>query len=1000
MTRQFRSRRLSFSLALAAALGVAPAAGQQPTSDAYRAWQQHGECWILTDAEGADLPTAASVVDFPLLLRLQRGMFEFAQAQPHGEDLRVTDDTGQPLHFEIEQWDAAAGAAAIWVRVPRIQGGARQRLRLHWGNPAAKSGSDGSRVFGPFNGYVTALHLDPSLRDAVGSVTLQDEGTSSIVGMIGEARHLNGRSGLFGGDKLEGFPVGAGDSTSEVWFRPERANATVFAWGQEQRPGKVMFNLLSPPHMAIQCYFADVDSKQPVAMGEWIHVVHTYRRNDSRIYIDGELAGASTPLLDLPKLVRLHIGGWHGHGFRGDVDEVRVSNVVRSPEWIELQFANQRALQTLVGPIVAGGSAFAASVPALRVDEGGRATVTAQAGGAQKLTWWLQRDGKQTVFAVDRLEVAFAPGRVTGEQSMALQLRAVFADAVRTLDVPITVAEAVPDPDFALPAPATWDGRKELRLTPAVAKAAALTSARADELRAVWRLDGLATVHHVDGTTLVLERSQRSGPLTVQLSLDNGGAVVTRAVTIAVTEPARDPYVEPPATDDLPVDHRFYARRPGGEGTLVCRGELTEAADQVFVRVLADGKPYRDVRGTPGTRGTQRCYDLTVPLEARLVRYTAEIGIVQGGAEKILRTAKDLVCGDVFVIDGQSNALATDFGEPAPTYTSEWIRTFGSTAGDADAARTPVWGNAVCRAERGMLEIGVWALELGRRWVAAHQVPVCIVNGAVGGTRIDQHQRNEQDPTDVDTIYGRLLWRLREAKLTHGVRAILWHQGENDQGADGPTGRYGWETYRDNFVAMAAGWRRDYPNVEHTYVFQIWPKACAMGVDGSDNMLRQVQRTLPRWFARMSSMSTLGIRPEGGCHYPLAGWAEFARLIQPLLERDLLGLTPGASITPPDLLRAHFADAERRRIVLAFDQPVVWSESLRSEFTLDGARDQVVKGEAVGDTLVLELKAATTAAAITYLDSAHWQPENLLRGANGIAALTFCAVPIEPAPGK
>ena len=42
----------------------------------------------------------------------------------------------------------------------------------------------------------------------------------------------------------------------------------------------------------------------------------------------------------------------------------------------------------------------------------------------------------------------------------------------------------------------------------------------------------------------------------------------------------------------------------------------------------------------------------------------------------------------------------------------------------------------------------------------------------------------------MTSIYGRLLWRVREAKLTHGIHGILWHQGENDQGADGPTGGF------------------------------------------------------------------------------------------------------------------------------------------------------------------------------------------------------------------
>jgi len=99
-----------------------------------------------------------------------------------------------------------------------------------------------------------------------------------------------------------------------------------------------------------------------------------------------------------------------------------------------------------------------------------------------------------------------------------------------------------------------------------------------------------------------------------------------------------------------------------------------------------------------------------------------------------------------------------------------------------------LWGNAVCRDRRGgKLQIGYWGLELARRLVEDQKVPMFIINGAVGGTRIDMHQRNPANPEDVTTIYGRLLWRIRQVKLTHGIRGILWHQGENDQGADGPT---------------------------------------------------------------------------------------------------------------------------------------------------------------------------------------------------------------------
>jgi hypothetical protein len=160
-------------------------------------------------------------------------------------------------------------------------------------------------------------------------------------------------------------------------------------------------------------------------------------------------------------------------------------------------------------------------------------------------------------------------------------------------------------------------------------------------------------------------------------------------------------------------------------------------------------------------------------------------------------------------------------------------------------------------------------------------------------------------------------------------------------------------------------------------------------------MLREVQRTLPSLYSRMSIMSTLGIKPPGGCHYPLAGWAEFARLIQPLIERDIYGKVFSESITPPNLVQAACTSDQKDAIALEFDQPVVWAESLASQFNLDGEKGKVASGAVTGNVLTLKLASPSTARHITYLDSKSWNPTNLLCGVNGIAALTFCDVPIQ-----
>jgi hypothetical protein len=147
----------------------------------------------------------------------------------------------------------------------------------------------------------------------------------------------------------------------------------------------------------------------------------------------------------------------------------------------------------------------------------------------------------------------------------------------------------------------------------------------------------------------------------------------------------------------------------------------------------------------------------------------------------------------------------------------------------------------------------------------------------------------------------------------------------------------------------------------------------------------------------MDILSTLGIKPPGGCHYPLIGWAEFARLLQPLIERDHYGKVPTTSITAPNLQQAYYTSPARNAIALEFDQAVVWKDSLARQFYLDGIADQVASGAASGNAVTLELKAASAAKKIAYLKEMKWSPDELMMGANGLAALTFCDVRLEPA---
>ncbi len=971
-------------------------------ANVYEEWKHSGSIFVLTTPEGADLPASASLDGFPLLVRLDRDSIDFHQARRNGEDLRFSLPGGEPLSYQIEDWDRPNLLASIWVRVPQIHGNSRQEIKLHWGHAKAESESNGKAVFNESNGYVSVWHMNETDRDEVGTLSSFDNGSTWVEGMIGIARHLPGQKGIRGGEKIQNYPSGSSSHSSEAWFRPARPNTTILGWGNEGggRGSKVRMQFRSPPHIHIDSEFSDVSGESRLPLGEWIHVVHTYDRDDGKIYINGKLDGAAKPRLDIKRPARLWIGGWYDNfDFVGDIDEVRISRVARSADWIRLQYENQKQHQTAVGTVVQPGTEFSVAPSEVLVDEGERVTISARAGGAQKVYWIVNRDGQETVVGTDRFSYPFDAGRVTGDSSLSLQFKAIYADGVKSTYVAITIKEAIPEPQFTLSAPTNWDGRQTIEVVPEITNLAEMKGKEAANLNYEWFVDGVAVIKQVTANKLILKRAQNSGSMTVSVAIDNGGKKVIGSTVISVKEPSSDIWVERvPAKNEQPEDNQFFARNDKNEGTVHYSGTLASAADSVFLKVYAEGKLVQTVTGDVSS---EKEYSLSATLKPGLVHYQTMFGSKSGDRETELHTAKNLICGDAYLIDGQSNAEATDVGPKDPGFTSEWIRSYGSMGGDPSGDRPNRWGNAVVRDQRGgKAQVGYWGFKLAEKLVENQQIPICIINGAAGGSRIDQHQRNDNDPTDVSTIYGRSLWRIQQARLTHGIRAVLWHQGENDQGADGPSGGYGWQTYRQHFIDMAADWKEDYPNIQHYYVFQIWPKACAMGIKGSDNQLREIQRTLPNYFSNLSVMSTLGIKPPGGCHFPVEGYAEFARLIGSLVERDLYGKTFEQPITPPNLTRAWFANSKHDEVILEFDSDILWSEKLTSQFSLDGVAGQILSGAAENNRLTMKLKSATKASKVTYLDSERWNPDNILYGKNGIAALTFCDVPIESSGTK
>ncbi|MFK7909861.1 MAG: sialate O-acetylesterase [Akkermansiaceae bacterium] len=563
----------------------------------------------------------------------------------------------------------------------------------------------------------------------------------------------------------------------------------------------------------------------------------------------------------------------------------------------------------------------------------------------------------------------------------------------------VTAEIAPPLPEFNLTSPASWDGRQTITVQPNITNLALLQANNGTNFNYQWSVSGLAVTKQVTPGVLELTHSQGSGPLVVTLTLDNGGFGVTESITINVQEPASDPWVErTPAANEKPVTGQFFARNPDtGFGTIHYNGTQAGTPDTVYLKL------YKTPSGAAETLdATYRqplvngAYAFSFPVTAGLITYRVVYGTTTGVVDTDVATVTDLVCGDAYIIEGQSNAVATDNSAPRDNTTSPWIRTYGRSGG--------AWSYARSKAPQEFWEmnIGFWGMQLAQNIVTDHQMPVCIINGAVGGTRIDQHQANPAGHTIAGTdytIYANLLNRVIDAKLTNGIRGVFWHQGESDGSNFGPISDFDYTAYEENFLNMSVAWKEDYPNIQGYIIFQVNPRPCSIGPKG--DQVREVQRTLPRLYSNMNILTAVGVMPYGGCHYTLDGYNTIGDMMASLVNQDFYGIQSGASVTSPNLVQAYFTSPTQDAIVLEFDQNIAsWDSGSNKLIFLDDVSGQVSSGSVSDNIVTLQLIAPSNAATITYLRDSLWNnvQADLIYGANSIAALTFADVPLVSPP--
>ncbi|MBD2704533.1 T9SS type A sorting domain-containing protein [Spirosoma sp. BT702] len=461
--------------------------------------------------------------------------------------------------------------------------------------------------------------------------------------------------------------------------------------------------------------------------------------------------------------------------------------------------------------------------------------------------------------------------------------------------------------------------------------------------------------------------------------------------------------------EQAPRNLQLYPRNEINQAEVVISGKITELGyTKIAVQVLREGVLTSMVSQTLAAAANDATFRLASIIKAEPAEYTFRVFLYKNADSTLFTTRERIVCGDIYVIHGQSNALAAAGLETlySTNFDDKYLRNctypFGVSVGDIPAfmswypAKTP-FGS-----------VGGFGLTIQRLILQTHGIPTCMINGAQGGTGIaDLAFREAHNHASLNTFYGRLLYRTQWAANPKAVKAIIWKQGEEDAGMGVPG-------YDAKFATLYNQFRDDYGDCR-IYVGQI----NIMSIDTGASLLRDFQRRTKYLFKNVETIATIGTPGFDGVHYDGYGNQQVAFEQFRQISRDIYGSNDTLQINSPDIKKA-FYNTRKDSISLVFDDQMqmVWkadttfhssstgdvvTRQQKDFFYLDQQPDWVTGGVAHSNRIVLGLKQPASAKTLRYLPdyfadmASTFYDGPTLKNTRGMRAFSFDNVPIADA---
>ncbi len=297
------------------------------------------------------------VGDTAVLVRLSDSNFSFASSKPDGSDLRfVASDDKTLLSYHIEKFDSLLNTGFVWVKIPALQANAVTSIWLYYGNASQnvpkvedyKATYDANTVLV----YHFTEHGQPAFDFSGMTNAAKAAGLFVDGAMIGTGVRFDGHNTIQIPDSVSLAWNQGATFTLSFWAKDSRIDGTQeiisrgsattkFTVGLEQ--GKPFVEVVDSGHKS------QALATTAITAGSWHNYTVVSDAGKIELYVDGQSAAILANAL--PAISGVFTIS--NYGFSGEVDELVISKIARSPSYIKFQALEQGG--DLAGKIISLG---------------------------------------------------------------------------------------------------------------------------------------------------------------------------------------------------------------------------------------------------------------------------------------------------------------------------------------------------------------------------------------------------------------------------------------------------------------------------------------------------------------------------------------------------------------------------------------------------------------------------------------------------------------------